>query len=375
MQIRPETKLQDQTTTTKPSAMMDFHTLTLTEGTGNQEETLDSLIGQSPSQIPTQETRKIAIAIHGGAGFKRSDLTPEKKQLFKTKLSEALETGYKILKQGGTSTSAIAAAIIVLEDSPLFNAGKGAVYTNEETHELDASIMHGKNFAAGSVTGLKRIKNPINLARLVMDKSEHVMLAGNGAEKFAKKQGVELVDNSIFHTSHRFVELLKAKYQIETTTQTIKNEQTNSLISGMEYGCSTVGAVALDQFGDIAAGTSTGGMTNKKYGRIGDSAIIGSGTYANNKSCAVSVTGQGEYMICHTVAFNISARVIHKNETIEEAGEAVIQNELREAGGKGGAIIIDTQGNISLPFNTEGMYRASKSSTQESRIAIFSEDE
>jgi beta-aspartyl-peptidase (threonine type) len=316
-----------------------------------------------------------AIAIHGGAGtISKAGFTPEKEAAYRAKLTESVEAGYAILEKGGTSLDALTASINILENSPFFNAGKGAVYTHDETHEMDASIMDGKNRQAGAVAGVKHIENPINLARLVMDESVHVMLSGDGAETFAKSQGVALVDNNIFDTDHRYKSLQRAKAKMERAKQQNKDYQAAHFALDTEYKVGTVGAVALDKFGNIAAGTSTGGMTNKRYGRIGDSPVIGAGTFADNASCAVSATGHGEYFIRYNVAADICARVQYKGKTIEQAGKEVIHDVLMPIGGTGGVIIIDTKGNISLPFNTKGMYRASKSSNQATFVGIFKDD-
>jgi len=316
-----------------------------------------------------------AIAIHGGAGtIEKARFTPEKEAAYRAKLTESVEAGYAILEKGGTSLDALTAAINILENSPFFNAGKGAVYTHDETHEMDASIMDGKNRQAGAVAGVKHIENPINLARLVMDESVHVMLSGDGAETFAKSQGVGLVDNTIFDTDHRYKSLQRAKAKMEKAKQQNKDYQAAHQSLEVEYKVGTVGAVALDKFGNIAAGTSTGGMTNKRYGRIGDSPVIGAGTFADNASCAVSATGHGEYFIRYNVAADICARVQYQGKSIEQAGKEVIHDVLMPIGGTGGVIIIDTKGNISLPFNTKGMYRASKSANQATYVGIFKDD-
>jgi beta-aspartyl-peptidase (threonine type) len=326
-------------------------------------------------EVVKANDKVIAIAIHGGAGtIEKSRFTPEKEARYRAKLSQALEAGYKVLEEGGSSLSAVTTAINILENSPLFNAGKGAVYTHDVTHELDASIMDGKNRQAGAVAGVKHVENPINLARLVMDESVHVMLSGAGAEEFAKNQGVPLIDNAIFDTKNRLESLNKVKAKMNKAAEKNKDYQAAHFELATQYKVGTVGAVALDKSGNIAAGTSTGGMTNKRFGRIGDSPVIGAGTFADNKSCAVSATGHGEYFIRYNVAADICARVEYQGKTIEQAGNEVIHDVLMPVGGTGGVIIIDTQGNMSLPFNTKGMYRASKSSTQKSRIAIFKEE-
>jgi len=337
-----------------------------------------SLLNVSVAQsTPSAENTAmpIAIAIHGGAGtIKKSKFTPELEAAYRAKLALAVETGYSVLNEGGSSLDAVTAAINVLENSPFFNAGKGAVYTYDETHEMDASIMFGKNRQAGAVAGVKQIKNPINLARLVMDESVHVMLSGKGAEQFAKTQGVELVDNKIFDTEHRYKSLLKSKAKMEKAQQENKNYQAAHEALEVEYKVGTVGAVALDLQGNIAAGTSTGGMTNKRFGRIGDAPVIGAGTFADNSSCAVSATGHGEYFIRYNVAADICARVQYQGKSIKQAGEEVIHNVLMPVGGTGGVIIIDAQGNISMPFNTTGMYRAKKSLNSPTYVGIFSDE-
>jgi len=323
----------------------------------------------------------IAIAIHGGAGtIEKSRFTPEKEKAYRAKLNEAVEAGYAVLSEGGNSLDAVTTAINVLENSPFFNAGKGAVYTHDETHEMDASIMVGQTRQAGAVAGVKHIENPINLARLVMEKSVHVMLSGAGAEQFAKTQGVELVDNKLFDTKGRYKSLQRAKAKMKKTELKNKTKQGNKDYQAahnaleVEYKVGTVGAVALDKQGNITAGTSTGGMTNKRFGRIGDSPVIGAGTFADNNSCAVSATGHGEYFIRYNVAADICARVQYQGKTIEQAGNEVIHDVLMPVGGTGGVIIIDTKGNMSLPFNTKGMYRATKSNTSPTYIGIFKDE-
>ncbi len=328
-----------------------------------------------PAISLANEAKPIAIAIHGGAGtIKRSKFTPEKEKAYRAKLTQAVERGYNVLSDGGSSLDAVTTAINILENSSFFNAGKGAVYTYDETHEMDASIMYGKNRQAGAIAGVKRIENPINLARLVMDESVHVMLSGKGAEQFAKSQGVELVNNELFDTDHRYQSLLKSKAKMKKAMKENKNYQAAHDTLDVEYKVGTVGAVALDSQGNIAAGTSTGGMTNKRFGRIGDSPVIGAGTFADNSSCAVSATGHGEYFIRYNVAADICARVQYQSKSIEEAGKEVIHDVLMPAGGTGGVIIIDTQGNISMPFNTKGMYRAKKSSNMPTYVGIFANE-
>lgn len=321
------------------------------------------------------EEQPFAIAIHGGAGtIEKSRFTPNMEKAYRAKLKQAVEAGYAVLAQGGESLEAVTTAITILENSPYFNAGKGAVYTHDEGHEMDASIMNGKNRQAGAVAGVKHIKNPINLARLVMDESVHVMLSGVGAEQFAQTQGVELVDNATFNTENRYKSLIRAKAKMKKAAQQNKDYQAAHQALPVEYKVGTVGAVALDKQGNISAGTSTGGMTNKRFGRIGDSPVIGAGTFADNHSCAVSATGHGEYFIRYNVAADICARVQYQGKTIEQAGNEVIHDVLLPVGGTGGVIIIDSKGNISLPFNTKGMYRATKSNTTATYVGIFKND-
>ncbi|MCO4797578.1 MAG: isoaspartyl peptidase/L-asparaginase [Colwelliaceae bacterium] len=310
-----------------------------------------------------------AIAIHGGAGaISKSKMTPEQRQAYEAKLKEAIDVGYQLLSQGKSSQKAIIAAIQIMEASPLFNAGKGAVYTFEGEHELDASIMNGETLNAGAVSGVKTVQSPIALAEKVMEESVHVMLSGEGAENFAKKVGLKEVENSYFNTERRYKSLLRAKKKL---IEKDKDFQAAHQSLPLEYKVGTVGAVALDKDGNLAAGTSTGGMTAKRFGRIGDAPIIGAGTYANNESCAVSATGHGEYFIRYHVAADICARMQYQNIPLEKAADVVINKILVEAGGSGGVIAIDAKGNIAMPFNSEGMYRASKSSNGQSFIGIF----
>ncbi|KPH92679.1 isoaspartyl peptidase [Pseudoalteromonas undina] len=334
-----------------------------------------SLMGLSTQALSENTNTPFAIAIHGGAGtIEKSKFTAEQEQAYRNKLTEAVEAGYKVLEQGGESLDAVTTAIEVLEQSPYFNAGRGAVYTYDGSHELDASIMDGRNRQAGAVSGIKHIESPIKLARLVMEKSVHVMLSGQGAEEFAKEQGISLVENNIFDTEHRYEALLKAKKKLEASKNTSKDYQAAHKALPVNYKVGTVGAVALDKQGNLAAGTSTGGMTAKRFGRIGDAPVIGAGTFAENASCAVSATGYGEYFIRYNVASDICARVKYQGKTIDQAGNEVINEVLKPIGGTGGVIIIDTKGSISLPFNTSGMYRASKSNTQATYVGIFSDE-
>ncbi|WP_323134425.1 isoaspartyl peptidase/L-asparaginase family protein [Tellurirhabdus rosea] len=316
-----------------------------------------------PFMLNAQDYKnKITLVIHGGAGtITRSNMTPEKERAYNDALKQALQAGYAVLKKGGTSLDAIEAAIHVMEDSPLFNAGKGAVFTHDGKNELDASIMEGKNLMAGSVAGVTVVKNPISAARKVMEKSEHVMMVGKGAEEFAKKQGLEIVDPSYFYTEARWKALEKAMKEEKVELDHSAKDTTGALmhdlifIEGKKYG--TVGCVALDQYGNLAAGTSTGGMTNKKYGRVGDAPIIGAGTYANNATCAVSATGHGEYFIRSVVGYDISALMEYKGYSLQKAADEVVMKKLVQRGGEGGVIALDRKGNIAMPFNSEGMYR------------------
>jgi L-asparaginase / beta-aspartyl-peptidase len=317
----------------------------------------------------------IAIAIHGGAGtITRENMTPEREAEFEAALEEATQAGYAVLEAGGDSLDAVVAAVQLMERNPLFNAGVGAVYTYDGTHELDASIMEGATMNAGAVAGVKTIESPIELARVIMEESRHVMLSGDGAAAFAREQGFDEVDNKHFNSDHRYEQLERALERLREIDDT--GDQV-AMADNWDpaFNMGTVGAVALDSSGNLAAATSTGGMTAKQYGRIGDSPIIGAGTWADNDSCAVSATGHGEYFIRFHVAADICARVKHKGDSIETAGDAVIHDVLVEAGGTGGVIIVDGQGNIHMPFNTEGMYRASQSNSQDLRIGIYSDEE
>lgn len=296
--------------------------------------------------------KKIMLVVHGGAGtITRASMSPELEKQYRETLEQAMRTGHAILAKGGSSVDAVEATIRVLEDSPLFNAGKGAVFTHEGRNELDAAIMDGRTKAAGAVAGVTIIKNPISAARAVMEKSPHVMMTGRGAELFATQQGLEIVDPSYFWTERRWKslqnDLLKEQGQKPRAELAWPDEK--------KFG--TVGCVALDQNGNLAAGTSTGGMTNKKFGRVGDSPIIGAGTYAENESVAVSGTGHGEFFIRWTVAYDIAALVKYRGMSVAEAGNEVIQKKLVPVKGEGGVIILDRNGNFATPFNTEGMYR------------------
>ena len=310
---------------------------------------------------------KYAIAIHGGAGtILKSTMTPEKEKAYLDGLKIAIESGETILKNGGSSIDAVEEAIRSLEDNPLFNAGKGAVFSNAGKNEMDASIMNGEDLSAGAVAGISNVKNPISLAKGIMQKSEHVFLAGNGAFEFAKSIGSEFEDDAYFFEQMRFDQLQQAKQSdgifLDHTTDKFENGE-------KKFG--TVGAVALDIHGNLAAGTSTGGMTNKKFGRVGDSPIIGAGTYANNETCAISCTGHGEFFIRSVVAYDISCLMEYKGLSLKEACDFVVMDKLVKIGGEGGLIAIDKNGNIELPFNSEGMYRAKKSEDGALFIKIY----
>jgi len=295
-----------------------------------------------------------AIVIHGGAGsMSVESLTPELDKEYRVALEKALGIGKKILSEGGSSLDAVENTVRYMEDNPLFNAGKGAVFTHEGRNELDAAIMDGSNLAAGSVAGVTDIKNPITAARTVMEKSPHVMLAGAGASQFAKEQGLEIVSPSYFYTDRKFNEL-----------QEVLKKDKNG----------TVGCCALDKNGNLAAATSTGGMTDKRYNRIGDAPIIGAGTYANNNTCAVSATGHGEFFIRWTVAHDISALIEYKGMTLKEASELVVNKKLVMAGGSGGVICVDKYGNISMPFNSKGMFRGFATADGKQGVLIYKED-
>lgn len=308
-----------------------------------------------------------ALAIHGGAGtILKSTMTPEKELAYKNGLQDAIEAGEGILKSGGSAFDAVETAIIKLENNPLFNAGKGAVFTNNGTHEMDASIMNGKDLMAGAVAGVQGVKNPIALARAVMEQSEHVLLTGNGAMEFAKKVNAPFENEEYFFVQLRYDQLQQAKQ-----SNIMILDHTEDKIEHGEKKFGTVGCVALDLNGNLAAGTSTGGMTNKKFGRVGDSSIIGAGTYANNNTCAISCTGHGELFIRSVVAYDISCLMEYKNLSLKEACDVVVMDKLVKIGGEGGLIALDAKGNIVLPFNSEGMYRASKKQNEDIFIGIY----
>ncbi len=309
----------------------------------------------------TEAQNKYGLVIHGGAGkILKENMTPEKEEAYKIKLKEALEAGYKILDEGGSALDAVVASINIMEDSPLFNAGKGAVLTEKGIAELDASIMDGKTLMAGAVAGVHHVKNPINLARLVMEKSPHVMMVGDGAEEFGRQFNITMVDTGYFITKERWDQYLKLKKAQEEKADAEKH--------------GTVGCVALDKNGNLAAGTSTGGMMMKKFGRVGDSPIIGAGTYANNNTCAVSGTGWGEFFIRLGVARDISSLMEYKNMSLKDAADEVIMKKLPALGGDGGIIAIDKNGNIAMPFNTDGMFRAYHLNGEEPIVKMYKGD-
>jgi beta-aspartyl-peptidase (threonine type) len=315
------------------------------------------------------EKGPVTLVIHGGAGnINREALGPERDSLYRAKLKEALEVGYDKLSSGGSAMDAVVATIQIMEASPLFNAGVGAVFTNEGKNELDASVMNGKDKMAGAVAGVTTIKSPIAAARAVMDKSPHVMMARDGAEQFAKEVGLEMVDPSYFYTERRFKSL-------ERVREAERKKELSYLEKYPDWKYGTVGCVALDKDGNIAAGTSTGGMTNKKYGRIGDSPVIAAGTYADNATCGVSATGHGEFFIRNVVAYDIAAKMKYLNLNLDEAADKVINEELVEFGGDGGIIALDRAGNISMPFNTSGMFRGYKNTADDTRVFIYNDEE
>lgn len=340
-------------------------------------------------QLQGPQNPRLGFVIHGGAGvISKGSMTPEEEKQYRAKLEEAVMAGYKALQDGKSSLDAVEIAIRILEDSPLFNAGKGAVFNHEGKNELDASIMDGKTLAAGAVAAVHHVKNPITLARAVMEKSPHVMMVGDGAEQFAKEQKIELVDEKYFWTQPRWDALQKilkeekeksVKEKVKSQNSTPDPTDNSNSASGTRHLASelpynkfgTVGAVALDKNGDLAAGTSTGGLTNKMYGRIGDAPIIGAGTFANNATCAVSATGTGEYFIRLGGARDVSAMMEYQAQTVQTAADREIKQKLQKMGGDGGIIAIDKFGNIGISFNSEGMYRAYINSAGKPVVEIY----
>jgi L-asparaginase / beta-aspartyl-peptidase len=307
-----------------------------------------------------------SIALHGGAGtILPSSMTPEKLERYTSALREALHAGSAVLENGGSALDAVERSVRSLEDCPLFNAGKGAVFTHSGTHEMDASIMNGATLEAGAVTGINHVKNPVSLARTIMEKSGHVFLSGQQAEEFARAMNLPFASADYFFDEFRHQQWQDVKdsdtYQLDHSSSTEKSDK--------KFG--TVGAVARDKFGNLAAATSTGGMTNKKWGRVGDSPIIGAGTYANNKTCAISCTGHGEFFIRAVVAYDISCLMEYKGLTLEEACKVVVHDKLVPFGGEGGLVAVDAEGNVCLPFNSDGMYRAWRKKDGSEGIAIY----
>lgn len=308
-----------------------------------------------------------AIAIHGGAGtISRESMTEERERAIRGVLEKAIRAGYQVLEHDGAAIDAVTAAITILEDAPEFNAGRGAVLTSESRVEMDASIMTGQDLGAGAIASVSGIRHPILGARAVLEHSDHVMLVGEGAEKFARERQLEFMPESWFQTEFRLDQLRRI--------QARENERAAAHTAARDEWFSTVGTVALDRAGNLAAGTSTGGMSNKRFGRVGDSPIIGAGTYADNRSCAVSATGHGEYFIRHVVAYNICARMLHAGATLAQSADAVINGVLADEGGDGGVIALDARGNIAMPFNTPGMYRASIDSNGNLEVRIYGDE-
>lgn len=310
------------------------------------------------------------LVIHGGAGgITKKGMTPEREKTYKDGLTEALSAGYAVISKGGTSLDAVEAAVRVLEDNEIFNSGRGAVFTNDGKNELDASIMDGKTLKAGAVASVTTVKNPISAARAVMDKSQHVMLIGKGAEQFAAQQKLDIVDPSYFHTEHRWQGLQRAR--AKDSVKTLLDHDTQSYkpdLEEMDNKFGTVGAVARDLDGNLAAATSTGGMMNKRYGRVGDSPIVGAGMYANNETVAVSATGWGEFFIRSVAAYDVSAKMAYQGLPVQTSAKQVIE-KIGEMGGHGGIIAIDKNGHIAMPFNTKGMYRGAV--TKDGTIEVY----
>ncbi|MBK8321882.1 MAG: isoaspartyl peptidase/L-asparaginase [Betaproteobacteria bacterium] len=328
-----------------------------------------ALLAMTTALSASAQDKPFAIAIHGGSGtITRATLTPEREAAYRAVLTEALEAGRKVLAANGTSLDAVVAAVKIMEDSPLFNAGKGAVFTHEGTNEMDASIMDGIGRRAGAVAGVTVIRNPIEAARAVMDKSRHVMMAGKGAELFAKDQGLAIVDPKYFWTQERWDQLQKAKERDRIQLDHDAPRKTAALEEDEKFG--TVGAVALDRAGNLAAATSTGGLTNKRFGRVGDSPIVGAGTWAENESVAVSATGTGEMFIRGVAAYDIAARVKYKGATPQQAADDALAT-VKSLGGRGGVIVLDRSGNAVFSFTTEGMYRGVAKGETKPEVLIY----
>jgi len=311
---------------------------------------------------------QFSIAIHGGAGtILKQDMTAELEAAYSKGLEDALSSGYSVLENGGTALDAVAAAVVSLEDCIMFNAGRGSVFTKNGTHEMDAAIMDGKTLDAGAVAGVSSVRNPVELALAVMQKSEHVLLSGEGALQFAKEQGLRIEDETYFFSQFRYDQWQLVKNEDKIALD--HNIQVSASAKEKKFG--TVGAVACDRFGNIAASTSTGGMTNKNYNRIGDSPIIGAGTYANNKTCAISCTGHGELFLKAVAAYDVSCLMEYKGMSLQEAMDFVTLDKLVKINGEGGMIGVDAKGNTALVFNSDGMYRAMQNSNGEKQIAIY----
>ena len=311
------------------------------------------------------------LAIHGGAGtIVKEDMTRELEMAYQQSLKSALDAGYAVLEEGGSAINAIKATIVIMEDNILFNAGRGAVFTKKGVQEMDAAVMDGKTLGAGAITGVRNVRNPIELAMEVMQNSNHVFLSGKGASDFAIKQGIKLEPDEYFFSQFRY-DQWKSIRDSDTYSLDHTHQRLEELMKDKKFG--TVGAVALDVNGNIAAATSTGGMTNKKYGRIGDSPLIGSGTYANNKTCGISCTGHGEMFIRTVAAYDVSCLMEYKGFTLQQAMDEVVHHKLVALGGEGGMIGVDSQGNTALVFNSRGMYRAVKSSSGIEMVALYDE--
>lgn len=312
---------------------------------------------------------KFTLAIHGGAGtILKADMTPALEAAYTACLRAALDAGYTVLQEGGSAINAVHAAMLVLEDNVLFNAGRGSVFTKKGEHEMDAAIMEGKNLAAGAVAGVKNVRNPISLAAEVMLNSDHVFLSGEGASDFALKHGIKLEADDYFFSQFRY-DQWKAVRDSDSYVLDHTNDQLEELMKDKKFG--TVGAVACDKNGNLAAATSTGGMTNKKYGRIGDTPVIGSGTYANNATCAISCTGHGELFIRAVAAYDVSALMEYKKLPLQQAMDEVVNKKLVKIEGEGGMIGVDATGNYALMFNSAGMYRGVRSSDGTDEVSIY----
>lgn len=325
-------------------------------------------------------TNELALALHGGAGtIARASMTPEQEQAYRAALQAATEVGYAVLKAGGPALDAVEMAVRSLEDCPLFNAGKGAVFTHNGHHEMDAAIMDGRNRAAGAVAGVRTVQNPIRAARLVMEHTEHVLLAWPGADELAREHGLPVQPAEYFFTQHRYNQLQDALREGRVRLDHSEATEPGAAASGVAYPedpkkkMGTVGAVARDVHGNLAAATSTGGMTNKRYSRIGDSPIIGSGTFADNSTCAISCTGHGEFFLRAVVAHDIACLMEYRGLSLAEACRVVVHDKLAPVGGEGGLVAVDASGHVALPFNSEGMYRASLTSNSPLYIGIYAE--